>query len=106
MCVKGRRLLCSYIEERSIPFNKCGKLIVATSTEEDRKIQDIHTTALRNGVENLSILSGSDANKLEPEIRCTSAILSEKTGIIDSHAYILSLVADIENNGGAIVYIT
>ena len=37
----------------------------------------------------------------DPEVSCVVALLSPSTGIIDSHAYMLSLLADVEDNGAA-----
>ena len=40
---------------------------------------------------------------LEPNLTCTAAVLSEETGILDSHAYMLSLQGDLEDHGGSVV---
>src|SRR5690349_2539792 len=56
MCVEGRRKLYKYLGERGVPHQKRGKLIVATSDTETKKIEGIHATGLKNDVENLELI--------------------------------------------------
>ena len=49
-CIRGRRLLYEYCEEKSVPFRKTGKLIVATESAEDAKLEQIALSAVANGV--------------------------------------------------------
>lgn len=103
-CVAGRRALYAYCAERGIPHRNCGKLIVATNAEEDGKLEGIKARAEANGVEGMAVLSAAEARALEPALACTSALLSASTGIIDSHAFMLSLQGDIENAGGMLAF--
>jgi L-2-hydroxyglutarate oxidase LhgO len=106
MCVEGRRRLYGYLAARSIPHLKRGKLIVATSDIETTKIESIHATGLRNDVEGLELISGTQAMAWEPDLFCTAALWSPETGIIDSHAYMLALQGEIEDNGGFVAFET
>jgi L-2-hydroxyglutarate oxidase LhgO len=47
-----------------------------------------------NGVENLHMLDGGEATRMEPALACAAALHSPETGIIDSHGYMLALPAD------------
>lgn len=100
LCVRGRRLLYDYLRERAIPHRKCGKIVVATDMTEVTGIERLARRAQDNGVEGIRLLGHSDLRALEPEVRATAALLSPETGILDSHAYMLSLVAQIEAGGG------
>ena len=102
-CVAGRRALYAYCIEHGVPFNNCGKLIVATSEAEDGMLAAIKRRAEVNGVEGMRVLPGAEARAMEPNLRCTSALLSPTTGIIDSHAFMLALQGDAENAGAALV---
>ncbi len=106
MCVEGRRKLYAYLEARSLPHQKRGKLIVATSDSETTKIEAIHATGLRNDVENLKLISGAEAMAWEPNLSCTAALWSPETGIVDSHSYMLALQGDIEDAGGMLAFET
>src|SRR5262249_22528493 len=85
---------------------KSGKLIVATSDTETKKIESIFATGQKNGVENLELISGAKAMAWEPNLYCTAAMWSPETGIIDSHAYMLALQGEIEDHGGMLAFET
>jgi L-2-hydroxyglutarate oxidase LhgO len=104
LCVEGRRKLYKYCDERGVSYAKCGKLIVATSEEEDAKLEGIMARAQANGVENIRVLTGAEAIALEPNLTCTSALLSPETGVLDSHGYMLALQGDAEANGAIFVF--
>jgi L-2-hydroxyglutarate oxidase LhgO len=103
-CVAGRRLLYPYCAERGVPHENCGKLIVATSEQEDALLAGIKQRAEANGVEGMRVLTRDEAMAMEPALRCTSALHSPMTGIIDSHAFMLALQGDAENAGAIPVF--
>jgi L-2-hydroxyglutarate oxidase LhgO len=105
-CVAGRRALYAYCAEKGVPHANCGKLIVATNAEEDAMLAGIKRRAEVNGVEGMRVLSASEAIALEPNLSCTSALLSPVTGIIDSHAFMLALQGDAENVGAVPVFLS
>lgn len=101
-CVAGRRMLYAYCETHGVPHARCGKLVVATSAAEMTTIERIHASGLANGVEGLDLLDADAALELEPNLACAGALLSRETGIVDSHALMLSLRGDLEAAGGAV----
>lgn len=103
LCVDGRRMLYAYCDARGVAYQKCGKLIVATSEAEDAKLQGIQTRAEANGVEGMRVLSAAEAQALEPNLVCTSALLSPETGILDSHGYMVALQGEAEEHGAVFV---
>jgi L-2-hydroxyglutarate oxidase LhgO len=105
-CVEGRRALYAFCDSHGVPYRKCEKLMVATSEAETAKIEGIHRQGLANGVEGLVMLPGAEAMALEPNLRCTAALLSHETGIIDSHSFMLALQGDLESAGGVIAFNT
>jgi L-2-hydroxyglutarate oxidase LhgO len=98
-CVAGRKALYDYLTERGLPHKRCGKLIVATNAAELEQLAGIRARAAANGVDDLELLSAAQALALEPALACTGALLSPSTGIIDSHAYMLSLLGEAEAHG-------
>ncbi len=105
-CVEGRRQLYAYLEARQIAHAKCGKLIVASGAEEVERLKALAAQAEANGVEGISWLSGDAARELEPALSDTisAALHSAETGILDSHAFYLSLLGDFESAGGSTAY--
>ena len=103
-CVTGRHKLYDYCCEKHVPHRNCGKLIVATSADEDAMLAGIKSRAEANGVEGMRILTAHEAVAMEPNLSCTSALLSPVTGIIDTHAFMLALQGDAENAGAVFVF--
>ncbi|MDI3380966.1 NAD(P)/FAD-dependent oxidoreductase [Xenophilus aerolatus] len=102
LCVEGKRLLYAYAQERGVPHRRCGKLIVATSPGEAAELDAIMAKGRANGVDDLVLLDASQARALEPALECVAAIHSPSTGIVDSHALMLSLQGDMEHAGGVL----
>jgi L-2-hydroxyglutarate oxidase LhgO len=105
-CVEGRERLYGYCQEHGVPHAALGKLIVATGEEEIPGVEQIAAAARANGVDNLEWLSASQAQRLEPELRCVTALLSPSTGIIDSHALMLAYQGEAEAAGGFVAFRT
>jgi L-2-hydroxyglutarate oxidase LhgO len=104
LCIEGKHLLYDYCKKYELPFNKCGKLIVATSEKEIAVIEGILQSAINNGVDDLRILNKEEVAELEPNIFSEGALYSPSTGIIDSHSLMKQFETNTLNNGGQIVY--
>jgi L-2-hydroxyglutarate oxidase LhgO len=99
LCVRGRELLYAYAAERGIAHLACGKLIVATEPAQHAGLAQIEARALQLGVP-LQRLSADEAQALEPALHCTAALLSPRTGIVDSHGLMGALQGDLQAAGG------
>jgi L-2-hydroxyglutarate oxidase LhgO len=104
LCLEGKWLLYDYCKKYDIPFNNCGKLIVATSEEEISVIEGIRQTAIQNGVDDLRVLDREKIAEMEPHIFALKALFSPSTGIIDSHSLMKQFETNSINNGCQIVY--
>lgn len=101
-CVQGRNALYEYCARRHVPHRRCGKLVVADSPSQEARLQALHEQGLQNGVTDLRLLTRSEARALEPQLECSAALLSPSTGILDSHALMLSLLGDAEAAGAVL----
>ena len=100
LCVEGKKLMYQYCQERDIPYRQCGKILVATDDEQrDFGLPQLVEVAKNNGLHDLLVLSKEDVTVLEPNISCTGGVLSPSTGIIDSHTFMMHMLADAEENG-------
>src|ERR1700722_17331167 len=106
LCTAGRELLYRFCAERAIPHRRCGKLIVASRKNQVPRLHELRQQARANGVRDLELLSSNDVTRLEPAVRGAAALLSPSSGIIDSHALMLALPADMEAHGGVIALST
>jgi L-2-hydroxyglutarate oxidase LhgO len=106
LCVAGKEALYAYCEARGVPHTRLGKLIIAADAREEPGLAALRAQAEANGVFDLEWLTARQAAALEPAVRCTAALLSPSTGIVDSHAFMLSLLGEAEAAGAAIAYET
>jgi L-2-hydroxyglutarate oxidase LhgO len=106
LCIAGKQRLYDWCETHAVPHARTGKLIVATSPEDERRLRALASHAKQVGAGDLRLLSGSEAKAQEPELRCALALHSPTSGIVDVHELLESLVREIHEAGGAIVYHT
>jgi len=102
LCVQGRTLLYRYLSERDLPHRRVGKLIVATEEAQLGSLTELQSRGRANGVEHLEMLDAGRAAEFEPTLRCCGALHSPDTGILDSHALMLSMSGDLQSCGGSI----
>ena len=102
LCVRGKQQLYRYCQDHHVPYRRCGKLIVAADDAEAEHLQAIAAQAAANGVEEAELLTQRGLAALEENIQGSSALLSASTGIVDSHALMLSYLQDAESAGAAL----
>jgi L-2-hydroxyglutarate oxidase LhgO len=101
-CVGGRRSLYSFLESRKVAHRKCGKLVVATTSDDLGRLHSILQQAEANGVEGMQVLSRAAVARIEPELHVAGALRSPESGVFDSHGYMLALQGEIEDRGGTV----
>jgi L-2-hydroxyglutarate oxidase LhgO len=103
LCLSGNESMYAYCNAKGVTHKRCGKLIAATGPVQLGLLKNIEAQAQRNGVPNMRLLDSSEIRLFEPDLSCHAALLSSSTGIVDSHALMLSLQADVERAGGTLV---
>lgn len=103
LCVEGRRLLYPFLQAHGVPFNKCGKLVVANGANEISALGRIYEQAKINGVEGVQWLKKARVSELEPLLRCDVALYSAESGVFDSHSFMAALQGEIERRDGFVV---
>jgi (S)-2-hydroxyglutarate dehydrogenase len=90
-CVEGHRLIMQYAEERGVPYERCGKVIVALDESELPRLNTLFERGNKNGVQGLEMITPERLKEIEPYATGIAAIYSPNTGIIDyakvAHAY-------------------
>lgn len=104
LCVRGKALLYKHCADYGVPHQRIGKIVVATSKAQFAVLESYQRQARVNGAGELPWLDRAEVLALEPEVDALAGVYSESTGIIDSHAYMLSLVGDLEAAGGTIAF--
>jgi L-2-hydroxyglutarate oxidase LhgO len=102
LCRRGIELLKEYCAERRVPYEECGKLIVARDRSETERLDEIERRARANGVPGLRRLDARGMEEVEPHVRGVSALHSPHTAIVDFAAVARAFASDVEQAGGAI----
>jgi L-2-hydroxyglutarate oxidase LhgO len=103
---KGVGLLKAYCEEKGLPYDERGKLVVARTDDETPLLRELERRSLANGVPGVRWLEQAELRELEPDVAGQAAILSPTTAITDYPAITRSFGADVVKNGGQILLST
>jgi L-2-hydroxyglutarate oxidase len=83
MCVEGAAAMVEFCREHGVPFNICGKVIVATSEEELPRLRDLLARGQANGVAGLRMLEPEELREIEPHATGVAALHVPGTGVTD-----------------------
>jgi L-2-hydroxyglutarate oxidase LhgO len=103
LCVEGSRLMTQFCEENGVPYDRCGKLIVATSDEELPRLQTLYERGTANGIQGLELIGPERAREIEPHAKAVRALYSPVTAITGYKMVADAMAAKIEQKGGRIL---
>ena len=101
-CVKGVKELLRFCDQFQIPYDLCGKLVIATNTQEEKGLLELYRRGVSNGVEGLKILDQEGFKKIEPYAHGKLAMHCPNTGIVDYREVAKRLSLEIQKLGGSI----
>jgi L-2-hydroxyglutarate oxidase LhgO len=103
LCRRGIGLLKDYCAERRLPYDECGKLVIARTEEELPRLRAIQERATANGVSGLSWLGADAIKEIEPYAVGVAALHSPTTAIADFAAVARAFAEDVRAAGGTIL---
>lgn len=103
LCRRGVELLRAYCEERAIPYDECGKLVVALDPSELERLQELERRAVANGVPGVRWVEGEALREIEPHAAGVAGIHSPTTAITDYVAVAHAFADDVRAGGGSVV---
>lgn len=101
-CREGKAALEAYATERGIPFERCGKLVVALDESELPALARLEERATQNEVPGLERVGPERLHEIEPHVLGVAGIWSPGTGIIDYRRVALAYADDVLAAGGTI----
>jgi L-2-hydroxyglutarate oxidase len=101
-CVAGRKALIEFCDRYGVPYEICGKTVVATSTEELPRLDELHRRGVANGLEGLELIGPERLKELEPHAIGIKALRVPQTGIIDYKKVAEAYASKIRAAGGDI----
>lgn len=99
LCVEGARLMMEFCDKRGIRVERCGKVIVATSTEELPRLQALYERGVANGVPGVTKIDVARLREIEPHASAIAAIHSPNTAIVDYGAVATTLARELADRG-------
>ena len=79
---KGRESIVAFCQAQGLPYDLCGKIIVATDESELPRLQALYERGLQNGLA-VTRLTPAEAREIEPSVSCIAALRVPETGITD-----------------------
>src|SRR5712692_6441285 len=102
-CVSGARDLVAFCEQHDIPYERCGKVVVATAAEEIPRLEELFRRGTANGVPGLEMIGPERLREIEPHARGIRAVRSPATGIIDFTQVAGAYARQVQERGGQIL---
>jgi L-2-hydroxyglutarate oxidase len=102
MVVDGARRMVAFCQEHEVPYELCGKVVVATSKEELPRLEELHRRGTANGVAGLTKITAEGIAEHEPHAAGIEGLWSPNTGIVDYVAVSLKYAEIIAEHGGEV----
>ncbi len=103
LCVEGCHATYRYCDKHGIPYDKAGKVVVATDENELPRLEELYRRGVANGVPGLELIGPERLRELEPHAVGIKAIYSPITGIVDWSRVARSYADDVREHGGEIL---
>ncbi len=101
-CLNGYKMLLDFNQKHGIPYNICGKVIVATKMKELRPLEHLYNRALQNGLDQVKKLKIEQIREIEPYVSGVMGLYVPYTGIIDFKTVVQKLAELFQQKEGRI----
>jgi len=98
-CAEGREAMFQFCREHGIAHERCGKVVVATGSDELPRLEELHRRGVANGLEGLQWLSPEGIREHEPHCSGIRGLWVPQTGIVDYKAVAATLGNLLRNRG-------
>ena len=102
-CTRGYHMLLDFCRKHEVPFELCGKIIIATEEREIPMLQTLYERGQQNGLTPLTMLSAEQIREYEPHAAGIRGILVPQTGIVDFRLVAKKYAEVFQQDGGQII---
>lgn len=102
LAVKGIRTMVDFCAQHDVPYELCGKVVVATDEEEIPRLNALFERGKANGLEGLQLLGPEQIREFEPHAAGIAGLRVPQEGIVDYTAVAETMAAEIQRCGGTI----
>jgi L-2-hydroxyglutarate oxidase len=101
-CVTGRKELMQFCDENAVPYEICGKVVVATSQEELPRLEELRRRGEANGLSGLEVIGAGRLKEIEPHASGIKGLYVPETGIVDYKKVAAAYAGKLRDAGGDI----
>lgn len=101
-CIRGYHMLLDFCQAQEVPYELCGKIIVATDSHELPALENIYTRGVENGLQGMKKLNQGELHEHEPHVNGIQGIFVPQTGIIDYKQVCEAYAREFQKLGGEI----
>jgi L-2-hydroxyglutarate oxidase len=101
-CIRGYHMLLDFCKENDIPYDLCGKVVVATRQSEIPALEKLYQRGVANGLSGMKYLTAEQIKEYEPHCTGIKGIFVPQTGIVDYKVVAQKMAAKFQNAGGKI----
>ncbi|MGQ9600292.1 MAG: L-2-hydroxyglutarate oxidase [Anaerolineae bacterium] len=102
LAVEGARRMVQFCQEYAMPYQQCGKVVVATREDELPRLKELYHRGVANGVSGLRLIDAKEIQEYEPHVVGVAGLWSPHTAIVDYRAVCDKYAEIIEHNGGEV----
>ena len=102
LCRRGVELVRNYCADNNLPYDQCGKVVVALNEVEEERLKKLYQIALDNEVPNVKMLYGEEIKTVEPNCIGVAALHSPETAIVSYEKIAKRIAEEIKERGGKI----
>ncbi|NJC88231.1 MAG: L-2-hydroxyglutarate oxidase [Desulfuromonas sp.] len=101
-CTAGREALYAFCAEHAIPFDRCGKVVVAVDEREVPALDELERRGRANGLDGLNRLDAAQVREREPHAAAVAGLFVPQTGIVDYTRVTETMAGLVRRRGGEI----
>ena len=102
MAVRGAEQMTGFAAQHGIPYERCGKVVVATQASQVERLEELARRGEANGVPGISVLGPEELREYEPHAAGVKALHVPSTGIVDYVAVAQKYRELTESRGGEV----
>ncbi len=102
-CIHGYKLLIDFCQQHGVPFDLCGKIVVATDEKELFLLKNLYDRGEQNGLKGFKMLKAEELKEFEPHVKGLGGFFVPQTGIVDYKIVAEKYAEQIRKCGGQII---
>lgn len=103
-CIRGYQMLIDFCRREEVPFDLCGKIVVATNEAQRPLLRNLYERGVQNGLTDNRMISAGEIREIEPHVRGLEGIWVPYTGIIDYKSVSDKYAECFRKAGGEILF--